>query len=182
MHYTTRGESVKIQGIFLEDLKKLIDGIKEETDMILIAGDLNEQVKSREGSNNKICEMGFINILQWQYGDVLPPTRHPGREAIDHIYISPALLNLTKYAGFLPFGSGITSDHRPIFIDLELDNMEQVERKFTRRNLVSTHPTRQKKYNTFLEEKYTAFELTMKLLSFEKRVDADPTNIKFQKI
>ena len=51
---------------FLEDLKKLIDGIKEETYMILIAGDLNEQVKSREGSNNKICEMGFINILQWQ--------------------------------------------------------------------------------------------------------------------
>jgi hypothetical protein len=34
---------------FLEDLKKVINGIKEETDMILIAGDLNEQVKSREG-------------------------------------------------------------------------------------------------------------------------------------
>ena len=130
--------------IFIEDLKKLIEEIKQKTDKILLAGDLNEHVKSREGSNNKICEMGFINILQWQYGDILPPTRHLGREAIDHTYILSALLNITKNAGYLPFGSGLMSDHRPIFIDLELNSIDQEDRKFIRRNLVSTHPTRQK--------------------------------------
>ena len=76
-----------------------MDEIKKKTDMILLAGDLNERAKSREGSNNKICEIVFINILQWKYGDILPLTRHPGREEIDHIYISPALFNITKRAG-----------------------------------------------------------------------------------
>ena len=70
----------------------------------------------------------------------------------------------------------------PIFIDLELNSMEQVDRKFIRRNLVSTHPTRQKIYNTFLVEKYTTFELTRKLLSFEERVNTDPANTNFPKI
>ena len=121
-----------------------MDEIKKKTDMILLAGDLNKHVKSREGSNNKICEMGFINILQWKYGDILPPTRRPGRGAIDHIYISPALFNITKRAGYLPFGSGLMSDHRPFFIDLSLNSIEKEKRNFTRRNLVITHPTRYK--------------------------------------
>ena len=74
------------------------------------------------------------------------------------------------------------SDYRPTFIDISLNIIEQEERIFTRRNLVSTHPTRYKKYNTFLDTKYTLFDLTHKLLSFEERVDADPNNINFLQI
>ena len=41
---------------------------------------------------------------------------------------------------------------------------------------------RHKKYNTFLDSKYTIFELTRKLLSFDERVNADPENTNFPQI
>ena len=105
---------------FIEELQEEIRNLKQIFPHIIISGYLNEGIISKELSNEIIEEERLINILEYKHMGYLPNTRNIGSEAIDHIWILETLLLFTKATGIPPFGSGFTSDHRPLFIDIAL--------------------------------------------------------------
>ena len=64
--------------------------------------------------------MGLLNVLEHRNSKTLPRTQKRGKQAIDHLWVTEDLLTSIISAGMLPFGSGFTSDHRPLFMDISI--------------------------------------------------------------
>ena len=68
-----------------------------------------------------IYKAGLINKVDWKFKKEISPSMIPGKPAIDHIWVTPALFRKIKKCGFIQFGQGLYSDHIPIFIDFNTD-------------------------------------------------------------
>ena len=86
----------------------------------MMVGDLNEHIKSKEKTNEEIEKIGLLNVLEHRNSKKLPGTQKRGQQAIDHLWVTEDLLTSIINAGMLPFGSGFTSDHRPLFMNISL--------------------------------------------------------------
>ena len=64
--------------------------------------------------------MGLLNVLEYRNLKTRPRTQNQGKQAIDHLWVTVDLITSIISAGMLPFGSGFTSDHRPLFMDISL--------------------------------------------------------------
>ena len=87
---------------------------------IIMMGDLNENINSKEKTNEKIEKMGLLNVLEYRNLKTVPRTQNRGKQAIDYLWVPEDLITSIISAGMLPFGSGFTSDHRPLFMDISL--------------------------------------------------------------
>ena len=81
----------------------------------------------------------------------LPKTWNRGTGAIDHIYTTIDVSRSIKKAGFAPFNHITLSDHRGIFIDIDMamlfdEELHQIQPSQFRR-LQSSHIKRVTKYN-----------------------------------
>ena len=75
------------------------DKLKEyrcKHDNILILGDLNETVNGREKSNQRICDIGFINVFQYILREKLPPTTMNGGKGIDYAWATSQIIPIIK--------------------------------------------------------------------------------------
>ena len=120
---------------------------------IILMADMNEGADDREKTNNRLLNIGLTNLMQHRLGiRNMPKTHKRGSKAIDHVWMTPNLINCVEQAGYAPFNTIIeNSDHRGIFFDVNLtfilDNtiVPLQHQKF--RRLKSTIPKRVKKYN-----------------------------------
>ena len=88
---------------------------------ILLFGDLNEQVTGREKTNKRLFQIGLHDVMQNKLGtDNLPRTHCRGNGAIDHVWVTAAMLPSIVHAGYAPFDFIGNSDHRGIYVDINL--------------------------------------------------------------
>ena len=69
---------------FYEDLREEIRKDKEHGRHVVVGGDFNETYEEEGMMNTTMEEAGMVNYFHQRMGKV-PPTRKPGRRAIDHI-------------------------------------------------------------------------------------------------
>ena len=134
-------------------------------------GDLNEAENGREGTNRRICAAGFVNVFQSQLDVKLPPTRINGSEGIHQAWATPSMLRIIKYAGYLPFGNGMSDSHRAMFIDFQIQYIQRErDNNFKHRNLRSTHPHKAKIYIKIVVEQTNKFNILERLNELSKKV------------
>ena len=132
---------------FTRDLEQEIKQLKEISPSIIMVGDLNEHIKSKEKTNEEIEKMGLLNVLEHRNSKQLPRTQKRGQQAIDHLWVTEDLLTSIINAGMIPFGSGVTSDHRPLFMDILLPQFYSTTNiRANNRLLHNNNPTKVEKY------------------------------------
>jgi len=126
---------------FLVDLQAWIEKKVDEGYFIILGIDANEQFSRTDGSftpvqfsfdkpirikghdgtlSTLVCTCGLIDLLTLQHPDPLPPATYiRGKERIDFIFVSAALLPNVRHTGILPYNSIFISDHCPCYIDFD---------------------------------------------------------------
>ncbi|MFN9979690.1 MAG: hypothetical protein ACK53Y_07245, partial [bacterium] len=79
------------------------------------------RIKGHDGTlSTLVCTCGLIDLLTLQHPDPLPPATYiRGKERIDFIFVSAALLPNVRHTGILPYNSILISDHCPCYIDFD---------------------------------------------------------------
>ena len=135
----------------IDDLIESITRDQENGAHIILFGDLNEQITSRERTNTRFQAIGLVNILQHSLEkNTLPRTHKLGSGAIDHMWLSGGILNSVYRAGMAPFDFIGSTDHRGLYCDLFLDEILDSSiiplQSLPHRRLKSSIPKRVNKY------------------------------------
>ena len=102
---------------FWEDLLRAVQLWLQGGDQLILAGDWNEDVNVVQ--RKYFSALGIREVLLEKYGPA-PNTFEFGSKPIDGIFMSSTLD--IQQGGYLPFGEGIQSDHRALWIDLSYTN------------------------------------------------------------
>ena len=140
---------------------------------ILVLGDLNEGIADKEGTNKQFADMGLFNILERTYKH-LPKTHREGSKAIDHIWGTADVLSCVDACGYTPFHLISYSDHRGVFVDIDLkrllpDSSISIPRAPCR-ILKSTNPRQVKQYNKSLQNKWDIANIDSKWKSIKANI------------
>lgn len=143
---------------------------------IILMGDMNENINSREKTNQKLLTLGLTNLMQHMlHTQDLPRTHKRGTQAIDHVWVTSSLINSVSRAGYAPFDFLGSSDHRGICFDVNLDELLDFNivplQSIQHRRLQSNIPKRVNKYIKMLDKKWKAFNI-------EKRLETIHNNIR----
>jgi len=88
-------------------------------EQLVILGDFNDNT-SQVTFKQWFQELGLVDALAHLHGQPTWPTHNRGSHPINTIYISPELLQGTT-GGYLGFDDGLLSDHRGMWIDLQME-------------------------------------------------------------
>ena len=156
---------LKQDGILDNPRSRVIDDIMREIQLVMQTGcsvilltDLNEHIGGSEKTNNRFRELGLVNLLQERMGDNIPGTHKRGTGAIDHVFMTPNVLQHVSKVGIAPFDYALRSDHRAILFDLDLgsllDPAFNTITPYHCRRLKTTNPRRIIKYLEILNEQW----------------------------
>ena len=98
---------------FWEDLLVNVRMWLEAGDQIILTGDWNEDVNAVQ--RKYFAPLGIREVLLEKYGPA-PNTFEFGSKPIDGIFMSSTLE--IQQGGYLPFGEGVDSDHRSLWVDI----------------------------------------------------------------
>ena len=117
--YEEKGMRVNPRKQVLEDLCNDISPCIEKGQNIILGGDFNESMCSKEQMKKKLEDIGLYNVFEQRLNHTnLPRTHVRGSKAIDHIWVTHHILDNISYAGYSPFAHTWDSDHRGLFIDV----------------------------------------------------------------
>ena len=89
---------------------------------VIVGGDFNETCEE-DGLMSKTMEKtGLINYFKRRMG-VVPPTRRPGKRAIDHVWVTPGAFSAVNRAGIVGQEEVFLSDHVGLFLDLKIGDL-----------------------------------------------------------
>jgi len=149
----------------LVDLSSQVDQWTSEGDIVIILADINEDIRT-EPIRSTFQQMGLVEAVTGQHGQIGPNTYNRGTNPIDGIFIPNALLPHVS-SGYLTFGEGIPSDHRALWIDIPLEALgwftipESIPLKA--RRLKCNDPRVIKTYNDTLLHQLEVQHLTQRL-------------------
>ena len=63
---------------------------------IILMGDLNEGLNSREKTHQKLTDLGLLNLMHERIEPPLPKTWNRGSTSIDHIYMTVYVIKSVK--------------------------------------------------------------------------------------
>jgi hypothetical protein len=101
--------------VFDQDLLSLIDSKLLQPHHLVFLMDANCPPTSSSPFIQQLSKR-LYNIHSTRHTGTAPPTYQRGSHPIDGIWVSPTLLS--SQCGYLPFGDGLISDHRPLWIDI----------------------------------------------------------------
>jgi hypothetical protein len=140
---------------FYSDLESFIQGWIDQKSEIILMMDANESIGEKPGGMSSVVGcLGLIDLIR----DRHPPkeqisTYSRGSKQIDYIFGTKKVQECCTRAGILPFGMGYPSDHRALFIKVNMGQILQMTIKaidsITARKLTQATPREQ---NLFLEE------------------------------
>ena len=108
----------------IDDLMLELNMAVERKMSIILLADMNEAVHSKEKTNEKLGEIGLVNLMETYMCNVhLPRTCNRGSLAIDHIWVTANILESMHSAGYAPFQFLYPSDHRGIYFDLHFKDI-----------------------------------------------------------
>jgi len=98
-----------------------IKGWREDGEQLVIMGDFNKDT-SQGNFKRWFQDLGLVDALAHLHGQPTLPAHNRGSNPIDAIYISPELLQGAT-GGYLSFKDRLLSDHRGMWIDLQMEVM-----------------------------------------------------------
>ena len=72
----------------IDDMRHRIKRDIESNKAVILMGDFNEGIVSKEKTNEKLLEIGLVNLMQERINSDLPKTWNRGTNAIDHVYMT----------------------------------------------------------------------------------------------
>ncbi len=155
---------------FWEDLKLELQHWQDEGDQIVLGGDWNTPIAK---VNDHLTSFNLKEAITAKHGlDEAPNTCISGSKPIDGIYVSHTF---SGSCGYLPFfKGGLSPDHRPIWIELQVDAMlgyslSDLSHPRIRR-LKSKDPRVVKKYQNLLHEFCLQHKIYQKTRALLKQV------------
>jgi hypothetical protein len=140
---------------FYNDLEKLIQGwIKQNIEIILLI-DANETIGEKPGGlSSAVGRLGLVDLIRDRhFSDEHIHTYSRGSKQIDYILGTKMVQANCQRSGMLPFGIGYPSDHRALFVKVNLEQILKTTIKaidtITARKLTQATPRERK---IFLEE------------------------------
>ena len=104
----------------LKDLQKEINRLHEKGHMIILYGDMNEDIQQSTRISKFLRESNMKNILTQKHEGQLPRTHDRGQWCLDLLAVSNAMdSNAVRKCGYLPFYEGIATDHRAVYLDID---------------------------------------------------------------
>jgi hypothetical protein len=135
------------------DLSRLIRKYTEAGESVVILADWNMDVRG-EKTHKYMAYLGMREGLTEFHGDKVPRTYNKGSKPIDGIFLTQDLYLVQGV--YMPFGMGIGSDHRCLWIDIKTrvlmgQDLEQ-SRKFAAGRLKCDDPRVRNKYIKHYEQ------------------------------
>jgi hypothetical protein len=120
---------------------------------VVILADWNEDARG-EKTRKCMADLGMREVITEFHGDEGPRTYNRGSKPIDGIFMTQDLYIVQ--GGYMPFGMGIGSDHRCLWLNIRAgvlmrQKMEQ-SRKFAARRLKYDDPRVRNKYIKHYEQ------------------------------
>ena len=145
---------------FYTDLDKLLSKLISQNNMIILAGDFNASVGNEpHGLDRIVTKFNLCDTIQYLHGPYSCASYSRGSKCIDYIFCSHSFLPAIKRGAILPFNSVISSDHRPIFLDIDVNQTFQSPLSSlvqpSQRSLTSTNL---KKCNQYISNLSDGFE------------------------
>jgi hypothetical protein len=112
------------QKSFCTNLDAFLTPLQAAGDELIVMGDLNEQLgDSTSGMNAVVAKFGLVDSTAYHHGiEGEIPTYSRSNSRLDYILCSHGLAPSIWRCGILPFNFVISSDHRGVFIDVNIDN------------------------------------------------------------
>jgi exonuclease III len=110
---------------FYKDLEEFLQGWINKKCEILLMLDANETLGEKPGGISLVFgKTGLVDLLQHCHPhEVSQNTYARGTKQIDYIMGTAGVRDHCKQAGILPFGTGYNSDHRALFIVLDIESI-----------------------------------------------------------
>lgn len=140
---------------FYQDLDTTIQNLRQQDHLIILAGDFNSTIGDEPAGLDKIVQKhSLTDAIQHLHGPYECATYSRGSKCIDYFLVSSELLPCLRRGGILPFDAITMSDHRGLFIDLNMKTLFGSDipslLKPPSRSLHSTHPHRRQQYIDYL--------------------------------
>jgi hypothetical protein len=112
---------------FYEDLEKILQSWNKLEYEIILLINANETIGDKPGGLTPILsQIGLIDLIQNQHQiDESSNTYARGTKRIDYIFGSQKIHDHCLRSGMLPFGVGYQSDHRALFIKVDIGKILQ---------------------------------------------------------
>ena len=118
--FLDKGHIVNPRERVIDDLLSILQKDIASNIDIILTGDFNESIDGKTAST--LQEIGLTNAIS-MFVDLPPRTYKYGKNCIDHIWISTPLLPSITSIGIAPFNFFQASDHRAIYIDIDLKDV-----------------------------------------------------------
>jgi hypothetical protein len=154
---------------FCKDLESELRKWSAKKYDILLLIDANEEVGTQPGGMSTVISAAGLSDLidSRHHADKYPNTFARGTKRIDYIFGTERVKQHCVSSGILPFGYGYPSDHRAIFIRLDLSKVLSTEvhpsESSAARLLVSATPKEREKFIWELDAHYTSQNLYQRL-------------------
>jgi hypothetical protein len=146
---------------FCQDLNNTLRKWKQTDHEIILLIDANEEIGQKPGGLGEVmASNGLYDIMANQhYSETYPPTYARGTRRIDYIFGSDRIQTYCKSSGILPLHIGYPSNHRAIFIRIDLQailstEIHPIESSATR----LIHSATPKEREKFLSEVHRHYE------------------------
>jgi hypothetical protein len=159
---------------FYNDLRVVVNNLKQKNHEIVIMIDANACLEDNNNMFTKwVSELQLIDPLTARHGtERQPATFQGGKKRIDYFLMTKGLFKHVTQAGILPFQSFFTSDHRALFIDIDLAAFLNGEPTFElateSRHINGKNLSAMKKYKQILEEFFKTSDILQRLTTFEQ--------------
>ena len=125
----------------LKDVTKYITKLRKDNHDIILLGDMNSNLDTCTRIDSFLLENEMYDAIKRKHPGVGPATYDRGSNCLDLIAISNSLdPSIIKRCGYLPFYHGIFSDHRGMYVDLDIkavfnktkpDTTREIYKRFT---------------------------------------------------
>jgi hypothetical protein len=168
---------------FIKDLEKRVRTAATEKQGIIVMLDANESLQHFNNDFTKwVRESGLVDIHVHRHGTEGEPATHTrGSSRIDYMLISHDLIDYVSAAGILPFKTFTKSDHRALFMDIDLEaylgGRPSDTALATRRGLSSNDPRAVRKYRSELEKFLLKSQIEQRTYAKIKEITTSKTGI-----
>ena len=161
----------------LTDLHKFLDSEKKNGNTVLLMGDMKDNLGMENGQVRQFLEStGLRMTYSTRHGEesTLPATHDRGSACLDLIGCSKNVPNdAIVRAGFAPFYFNFFTDHRGVYVDLNIDSIFNCARPDTTRQIYKRFTTRHvpkcSKYLRKLEELFETSRIFQEVDELETR-------------
>lgn len=106
---------------FINDLDHLLQQLTSQGHHILVGGDFNESIGDNlSGLDRLLAKYNLVDAVSLLHAQSEVPTYSRGHKRLDYLFLTPSLQPALQRSGILPFDTIYISDHRAIFLDLDL--------------------------------------------------------------